>query len=83
VPPTPVAACCVAGEGAHVGDVAKFMAFPTLGEDGGVAKADELASFSKHPYTFLPCLFGDFTRVVHICEIHTVAYSPRLWGAQA
>jgi hypothetical protein len=44
------------------------MALSTLGENGGVTKADKLAAFSKHPNSFFPSFLGDFARMVHISE---------------
>jgi hypothetical protein len=69
-PPTPIAADCVAGEGAQISDVAKFMALPALGKNWRVAEADELAPLSEHPNTLFPGLFGDFAGVVHIGKYH-------------
>jgi hypothetical protein len=67
-PSASVAVCGVAGKGAHVSHMAKFMALPTLGENRRVTETDKLASFSKHPDAFLSCLFGNFTRMVHVCK---------------
>jgi hypothetical protein len=79
-PSASVAPYSVAGEGTHVGYMSKLMTFSTLSEDGGVAEADELASFAKHPYALFGCLFGDFTRMIHVCE-HYCGVFPKVVGS--
>jgi hypothetical protein len=79
---TPVAACSVTGEGAHIGHVAKLMTFATLSEHGGIPKADELAAFAKHPDALFRCLFGDFTGMIHICEHYRGVFPKVVRGAR-
>jgi hypothetical protein len=81
-PSAPVASHGVTGEGTHVGYVSKLVTFTTLSENGGVPEADELATFAKHPDTFLCCLFGNFTRVVHVCEHHRCVFPEVMGGTR-
>jgi hypothetical protein len=57
------------------------MTLVALGEDRRVSQSNELASLPKHPDTFFPHLFGDFTGVIHICKDYSGVFPKVVGGA--
>jgi hypothetical protein len=80
-PPTAIASSCITGEGAHIGNVTQFVAFTTLGENGGISQSYKLATFSKHPDTFFPSFLSDFAGMIHVGEDYRGIFSQVMGGA--